>query len=407
MYPVITYSSLVQKIDRLGVESCANEILVFLSENKVPFPLGKYFISECDALEKMERLRHDDGQFTKQVYRVRNDEVSFGFKCLPQFNGEYLLFIPNDTEYSQIDNLTCVFTDHSRLKSFRRVPWTVTKSPIDGWYQYGDYLLGSIQYCLERGQDINAYNLREGLYHSNNCHFTECAHERLTFLKTVFTHLKALLPDSSELRIFDLCAGWGDRLLVSIALDVEYLGIEPNQASHSGFKEAIQLFAPNNNNKFNVICDGCPDVVLPEYCKDGYYTLAFLSPPAFDSEFYSNDSTQSIIMFSNFDDWLLGFLISTLELAWRKLEIGGFLVIQSLLSAKINTFIYYFLEGSYYMGAISIRTGSYRNKPLWIWRKTDYNKRRRLDSNALHMALGKDVLRRYLDKKLKEGHNIY
>jgi hypothetical protein len=40
---------------------------------------------------------------------------------------------------------------------------------------------------------------------------------------------------------------------------------------------------------YEVICDGCPGVQLPDDCGDGSMNVAFLSPPAFDSEFYSDD----------------------------------------------------------------------------------------------------------------------
>jgi hypothetical protein len=57
-------------------------------------------------------------------------------------------------------------------------------------------------------------------------------------------------------------------------------------------------------------------------------------------------------------------------LCWRKLNIGGVLVIQSLLSAKINSYIETYCNSSEYIGTLAIKTGRNRNKPLWIWKKT-------------------------------------
>ena len=401
MYPIIYYNSLAQRICLEGIQTVANEILIQFSENKVPFPLGNYFIDKDLAMEKMELLKRYEGVLKNNRYSVRTDEISFGFRCMPLFQGKPLMFIPTENEYREIDNLTCAFTDNSRLASYRMVPNKETLSPLDGWSRYGDYVFGAIIHCLERKSDISAFNLREALYFTSksiDCPYTECAHERLTFIKTVIIYLKGLLPPDLELRIFDTCAGWGDRLIVAIALEAgEYIGVEPNMASQEGFQKAIEMFAPEDmRDRYRVICDGCPNVGLPSHCIDGHFSMVFLSPPAFNSEYYSDDPHQSIKMFSNFDDWILGFLLPTVELAWAKLAIGGFLIIQSLLAAKINTFAFYLLKGSYYMGAISIRTGRNRNKPLWIWRKTNAVYKKKLDYRALEMAFGKNVLDNYL-----------
>ena len=47
--------------------------------------------------------------------------------------------------------------------------------------------------------------------------------------------------------------------------------------------------------RYEILCDGCPGVVLPTDCGEGSMNVAFLSPPAFDSEFYSDDVSMSVV----------------------------------------------------------------------------------------------------------------
>jgi hypothetical protein len=124
--------------------------------------------------------------------------------------------------------------------------------------------------------------------------------------------------------------------------------------------------------RHEVLCDGCPGVKLPEDCGDGTFSIAFLSPPAYDSEFYSTDDKQSINLYSDRDEWVLGFLFETIELCWRKISVGGVFVIQSLLAAEINSYVSSICHGSFYLGTLAMRTGKYRNKPLWVWKKLQH-----------------------------------
>ena len=212
----------------------------------------------------------------------------------------YYLFVPKDEEYHTIDRITCAFTDVSRMTSFRTVKGVSTRSPQSGWEDYGSYVQHSIESILQnQPQDISAFSLREGLYHSSKkpgCIFTECAHERSTFLTCVFVQLRGLTK-TLPFRVFDSCAGWGDRYIVCMAMNCErYIGVEPNSASKEGFDRAGHLLG--DLKKHEILCDGCPEVTsMPSDCVDGYFSISFLSPPAWDSEFYSNDDKQSVNLY--------------------------------------------------------------------------------------------------------------
>ena len=102
--------------------------------------------------------------------------------------------------------------------------------------------------------------------------------------------LKEMLHDR-PLRIFDAAAGWGDRLIAAMVVDAErYIGVDPNSNSKPCFDAAVEAIKGRDAHaKYEVLCDGCPGAVLPPDCCDGSMNVAFLSPPAFDSEFYSDD----------------------------------------------------------------------------------------------------------------------
>ena len=390
-YPDISYEQILSSYDNHII---ATIILERFKQMQIDFPHGNYFISDIEAKNKLELLKKYIPKWNYERYYINQSEVSIGKRFPLLYNGKPMLFMPNDIEYLEIDNLTCAFTDESRMASFRYISNVETRSPVEGWFTYSDYTSAAIKDCLDKKVNLNAFNLREGLYAASkarDCPYTECAHERLTFLKGVFNEIQKE-TNGLEFRIFDLCAGWGDRLLVAITFGAEYIGVEPNSKSTPGFNRMIELLG--NKQKQCVLLDSCPSVVLPEKCIDGYFSVCFLSPPAYNSEYYSDDDGQSINMFSNYDDWLIGFLFKTIHLAWDKLAIGGVLVIQSLLAAKINTYINNMCDGSHYVGALSIKTGRNRNKPLWIWKKTASGSRV-IDYDSMVKTFGKDIKFRY------------
>jgi hypothetical protein len=372
----ITKSNIKELIHTYGQQNIIDGVVTLMNIHKIPYPYAHYFIDETSILYKAHKLSQFKDSWCYERFSINDKEqpptpFRLGFKRPGNSNRQFMLYLPNVDDYHNIDNLTCVFTDQSRMSSHRFVDNIETFSPESGWSKYREYVKDAVESVINNNQDINAYNLREGLYISSKrkgCPYTECAHERLCFLSLVFNEI-INLTGNMPLRVFDACAGWGDRLIMSMVLKADrYVGVEPNSKSTDGFNRAITLLG--NNDKHQIICDGCPNVNLPIDCSDGSFSIVFLSPPAFNSEFYSNDSKQSVLEFCEFDNWLLGFLIPTIDLCWRKLNIGGVLVIQSLLSAKINSYIETYCNSSEYIGTLAIKTGRNRNKPLWIWKKT-------------------------------------
>lgn len=73
-------------------------------------------------------------------------------------------------------------------------------------------------------------------------------------------------------KVFDPYAGWGDRCLAAIALDIDYLGVDSNSRLTPCYQEMINFFHASN---VNFICDKSENVNTDYFHPD----LIFSSPP--------------------------------------------------------------------------------------------------------------------------------
>lgn len=121
----------------------------------------------------------------------------------------------------------------------------------------------------------------------------------------------------SARRVLDFSSGWGDRLLAAIALDVRYVGVDPNPDLVGPYKQMIQLASAERRENYTMIESPFQTAELPE---GEMYDLVFTSPPYYDLELYATD-----IEGSNLNDWKSLFLYPSIKKAWSVLEVGGHL----------------------------------------------------------------------------------
>jgi len=170
--------------------------------------------------------------------------------------------------------------------------------------------------------------------------------------------------------IYDSSAGWGNRLVATLALNGEkeyhYVGTDPNTANLiRGVPTATDVLRPDNRstsngngadiydvksryeyfarfyndhvrdtwmgdeaNSFTIFQDGSEDIHRnKEFQKfKGLVDLYFTSPPYFDREQYSTDDTQSYKKFNSYESWVEGFLRPTIETAYEWLRHERFLI---------------------------------------------------------------------------------
>jgi hypothetical protein len=110
-------------------------------------------------------------------------------------------------------------------------------------------------------------------------------------------------------RILDPCAGWGGRMIGAASVDSFYHGFEPSTKTYNGLIE-LGLFLKSFKNGFDFRIENKPfeDAVLVDS-----YDLALTSPPYYDTEIYSDESTQSCNRYKTFTEWCNGFYLPMIE----------------------------------------------------------------------------------------------
>ena len=108
--------------------------------------------------------------------------------------------------------------------------------------------------------------------------------------------------------VWDMSCGWGGRLLASIKADINYIGTDPNKKTMKGLKEMATTFG-REARKYELLTMGSEEYRPDKNSLD----FAFTSPPYFDTEKYSNESTQSYLKFPTVVKWKDKFLRKTIQ----------------------------------------------------------------------------------------------
>lgn len=154
--------------------------------------------------------------------------------------------------------------------------------------------------------------------------------------------------DHCEINIYDPSAGWGGRILGAMAItdnkSIHYIGTDPNMdnfpndRSTSGKYGSIADFyntetyrgnsifsSTNTYEMFNLGSEVIGnDDNFKKYKNE--IDLVFTSPPYFNREAYSADDTQSYKKFSQYKDWVSGFLEPTLTTCVEYLKNNRYLL---------------------------------------------------------------------------------
>jgi len=124
--------------------------------------------------------------------------------------------------------------------------------------------------------------------------------------------------------VLDFCAGFGGRLLGTLAARRTYVGIEPEREQVRGM--CTMLAALRIESKRATLYEGRAEETLGELAWSSV-GLILTSPPYFDQEQYSNHPDQSMIRYPTLRVWLTDFLQPCLEECYRVLSVHGRLVI--------------------------------------------------------------------------------
>lgn len=137
--------------------------------------------------------------------------------------------------------------------------------------------------------------------------------------KAIYTHYNAT-------EVLDTSMGWGDRLVAAAATSSvkKYIGTDPNPNTFPIYKEQVDFYKnlSNTTGDFELYNLPAEELDLPEGCVD----LTFTSPPYFSCEKYCDDDKQSFKRYTTVDQWFNGFLKPTIDLCYKALRSGGYMI---------------------------------------------------------------------------------
>lgn len=118
--------------------------------------------------------------------------------------------------------------------------------------------------------------------------------------------------------LFDPCAGWGGRMLGTVAAGWKYIGCEPNINTYKHLIEIIQFLEIEDYvTLYNVAYEQL------DLNKIGIVDIVLTSPPYFDLEIYDSNDNQSYIKYSSYNEWLNNWYLMMIEKNIKILSIDG------------------------------------------------------------------------------------
>ena len=337
-------------------DKASDELVVRVRSGEIWFPFQRYF--RGNPRELFENLKTIELPVTYGPYRLRSYYPQYGTYMPPQFRG-----VPTTIEginsYAKADVLSDLFIEHIRLKSRR---YDQIRSILECWIV--DSCLKEILLAALQKDHITPQTLRATIY--------ETIPETRIFNPTwAIAALKLVMGlNLTRKRWLDMSAGWGDRLLAAMALDMDYIGFDPNIELQPGHNEMISSFGDPKRHR--IIYEPFEKATIP----DGPYDVVFSSPPYFTIEEYApGQEGQSIVSYPSYNQWMVWFLFASLTKAWENLKEGGYLILH-LGDAKTikttepaNIFIENNLPGASWEGVIGMKGESGFPRPIWVWRK--------------------------------------
>jgi SAM-dependent methyltransferase len=125
--------------------------------------------------------------------------------------------------------------------------------------------------------------------------------------------------------VLDFAAGFGGRLLGALTLPVTYTGIDPARLQIVGSRKMAASLAGRTHGRAH-LHQGCAEDRMKKLPSKSF-DLVFSSPPYFNLEKYSSDTTQSRLRYPQYESWKQGFLLEVLTQSRRVLKEGGRLAI--------------------------------------------------------------------------------
>jgi hypothetical protein len=296
-----------------------------------------------------------------------------------KFSGEFISVLSQDSKLLDEDyNLVDYFTEPSKIV----VRLGPDKPSLADHFKNGTLVANAMRILKQKSKPINGRTIHDMVVSQSDGMKTSVIDGKeqsvyLSSAENIFVYIilfKLLFPKMTTeqlatLNILDGAGGYGSRLMASIMLDANYIGVEPNPLSTPGFTEMIKMFGTPSKQK--MIEDGLPSAGEFLEIPDGWAHIVMFSPPMWGKEVYNDaDEKQSIHMFNNEQLWLEQFLYASIKELWKRLRVGGYIVFQSVRYDYIGEhMIKHHANDAEFKGIIARVTSNGRRKPNWVWQK--------------------------------------
>ena len=311
-------------------ELIVNGIIDKIQNGEIVFPDPPLFCSQKFKEDAFQNLKKYEPEFVKRRHSNYQQKLSREIwqkmnLAVDGYKSDYLYINTQSSDYD-LDKLVDCFTGLQRMKCKREGR---DLSPFAAWNNK-DYMTFVIEQYIDKKENLTSFNLRESFYKLNSVLPEKYRNMECNFFKaTLATSVYDLfLRNKPHKRVLDISAGWGDRLLAALSANLEtYLAYDPNAALQPGYKEMIDEFIANQEEKENYQVVAAPFETAETNLRGKTFDLIFTSPPYFDLEVFTTEGEQSIISHSTFDKWMVHFLFQSLYMAWDTLAADGNMVI--------------------------------------------------------------------------------
>jgi len=281
---------------------------------EIDFPYLRYSCSVDNIIQYIKKLidfkvnviESRENMYSYILYYVKLDNY--------KYKDKYVMIIDNPEEYPELEVISDYFNEQCRMKcKFTGAEY----SPYDFFTSKYDNI---ISHLYINNLPITINNMREAVY---NIGPKQCSMFKPKILKYFIEKYNAK-------KILDISSGWGDRLIAALSCDVDvYHGHDPNKCLFDGYNNIIEFFKKHFNRKGEYIIKNIP--FEETKLQDNYYDLMMTSPPYFDVEIYSDDSTQSAHNVSEMD-WVNLYLLKWIDITKKALKKDG------IMAMNINQF---------------------------------------------------------------------
>lgn len=271
------------------------------------YPLAKYY--SPNPSDMMKWLMNEEYIIDKNVYNDRKEKSRVNL--IRYFPSDHILMDSISNHFTEHIRITCRFQNFDTPKETwdNKIKQIVREKLVDQ--------------IKNKGMVLKYRDVYEMIYRTDTCRICNTFNE--AYCKWIITMGSKIINKSmNEINILDPSAGWGDRMIGSIASGVRsYTGYDPNKKLEESYNNIIDWFKDDYDTKIKMH-------MLPfeeSNEQENYYDMIITSPPYYTVEIYDDDDEQSVVKYPKYEDWVKNMYDPYLTKAYTYLKKGGIMVI--------------------------------------------------------------------------------